>query len=147
MKFTSTGAALLAAALAACTTPNAHAPVAGPTTEPSCREGSVRLERVELLFGLVVKDTGRISEDAWRHFLETEVTPRFPEGLTALDGYGQWRFPSDGTIARIDSKVLLIWYAPAADANARIEAIRDAYKARFRQVSVMRVDGSDCVSF
>ena len=39
------------------------------------------------------------------------------------------------------------WYRPAADSEARIEAIRAAYKTRFRQESVMRVDGVSCVSF
>ena len=43
--------------------------------------------------------------------------------------------------------MLVIWYRRAADSEAKIEAIRAAYKARFGQESVMRVDGVSCVSF
>ena len=63
-----------------------------------------------------------------------------------LTGYGQWR-SSVGGRAKEKSRVLVIWYRPAADSEARIEAIRSAYKARFGQESVMRVDGVSCVSF
>lgn len=103
--------------------------------------------RVELIFGLDVKGGGQISEKTWYDFLEKEVTPRFPDGLTALDGYGQWRVPADGRIARLKSKILLIWYVPSPKAEADIQAVREAYKTQFNQISVMRVDGRDCVSF
>ena len=43
--------------------------------------------------------------------------------------------------------MLLIWYAPTTQKNTDIEAIRAAYKTRFKQLSVMRVDVTDCVSF
>ena len=43
--------------------------------------------------------------------------------------------------------MLLIWYIADAETNAKIEAIRSAYKLRFHQQSVMRVDSSSCVSF
>ncbi|MFT3811056.1 MAG: DUF3574 domain-containing protein [Micropepsaceae bacterium] len=135
------GAALLAAALAACATPKAAPP------SSACAAGASSMARVELIFGLDIKGGGRISEDEWRAFLEKEVTPRFPDGLTAFDAYGQWRVPADGRIARLDSKVLLIWYAPSAAAEASIQSVREAYKARYDQISVMRVDGADCVSF
>lgn len=140
------GAAFLAAALAGCAAPHAASPPAAPA-QPACAAGGVQMARVELIFGLDIKGGGRISETEWRAFLEQEVTPRFPDGLTAFDAYGQWRVPADGRIARLDSKVLLIWYAPSAEAEAGIQAIREAYKARYRQISVMRIDGADCVSF
>lgn len=44
-------------------------------------------------------------------------------------------------------RVLQIWYASSPEAEARIQAIREAFKAQFHQLSVMRVDGRDCVSF
>lgn len=142
------GAALLAAALAACAAPKAN--IEAPSPPPSrsaCAAGGVEMARVELIFGLDIKGGGRISEKEWRRFLEKEVTPRFPDGLTAFDAYGQWRVPGDGRIARLDAKVLLIWYAPSPEAETRIQEIREAYKAAYRQISVMRVDGLDCVSF
>jgi hypothetical protein len=99
------------------------------------------MARVELFFGAAA-----VSKAAWAEFLAREVTPRFPDGLTVFDARGQWRGPS-GRIGREASRVLLVWYAPAADADARIEAIRTAYMRRFHQRSVLRVDGEDCLSF
>jgi hypothetical protein len=106
---------------------------------PQCAPPASRMSRTELLFG-----AGHVSRAAWRDFLAREVTPRFPYGLTAFEAYGQWRGP-DGHIAMEPSRVLLIWHG--ADENAKIDAIRGAYKERFHQQSVMRVDGLDCVSF
>ena len=112
----------------------------------ACRAGAAAYARLELLFGLGRQGGGEVSEEEWRAFLQTEVTPRFPDGLTMLTAYGQWRSRS-GEIAREPSRVLLIWYRPEAGSEADIEAIRQAYKAQFGQESVMRVDSASCVSF
>ena len=87
-----------------------------------------------------------MSEADWLAFLDAEVTPRFPEGLTVLTGQGQWR-NAQGQIARETAKVLLIWYLPGPRTETHIAAIREGYKQRFAQASVMRVDGAGCVAF
>ena len=110
-----------------------------------CRAGAA-MERLELLFGMGKHDGSTISDADWAAFLDAEVTPRFPDGLTVLSGYGQWRGDSD-TLTREASRVLLVWYKPAPDTEHKIEAIRTAYRERFSQDSVMRVDGGSCVSF
>ena len=61
-------------------------------------------------------------------------------------------YPSLGRIARQagrrgHSRVLLIWARPDAVNNQKIETIRAAWKVRFAQESVMRVDETSCVSF
>jgi hypothetical protein len=81
----------------------------------------------------------------WQSFLATEVTPRFPDGLTVLTGFGQWR--SGESVRKEGSRVLLIFAPRRPDNDAHIEAIRDTYRARFEQDSVLRVDGLSCVSF
>ena len=112
----------------------------------TCRPGAKALARLELLFGMGKADGSEVSDAEWRTFLEAEVTPRFPDGLMVLTGVGLWR-GSEGSQAREKSRVVEIWYRPAADSDAKIEAIRAAYKVRFDQESVMRVDGVSCVSF
>jgi hypothetical protein len=112
-----------------------------------CRTTAKPLVRLELLFGSERKNTFPISDEEWAAFLAAEVTPRFPDGLTVLTGYGQWR-DAKGTLVKETSRLLLIWYAPQADGDTRIEAIRTAYKTRFGQDSVLRADGAPaCVSF
>ena len=44
-------------------------------------------------------------------------------------------------IALRKRSVLLIWAPAPADSDPKIEAIRAAYKSRFGQESVLRVDG------
>jgi hypothetical protein len=119
------------------------------TAEPAaatCRTGAAAYARLELLFGLGKQGGGEVSEEEWRAFLETEVTPRFPDGLTVLAAYGQWRSRS-GEVAREPSRALVIWHRRGAGGEADVEAIRAAYKSQFGQESVMRVDGLSCVSF
>ena len=118
----------------------------GSDPAAACRAGASAYARLELLFGLGKQGGGEVSEEEWRAFLETEVTPRFPDGLTVVAAYGQWRSRS-GEVAREPSRVLVIWYRREAASEAGIEAIRQAYKAQFSQESVMRVDGISCVSF
>ena len=111
-----------------------------------CAAPAVSMARVELLFGTTLEGGVALRDDEWRRFVDEEVTKRFPEGLTELAGHGQWRRP-DGQVGREPSRVLLIWYTPSTHGDADIEAIRERYKKRFKQLSVMRVDGADCVSF
>jgi hypothetical protein len=112
----------------------------------TCRPGATPLARLELLFGMGKKDGGEVSDAEWRAFLDTEVSPRFPDGLMVLTGDGQWRSSLSGR-AKEKSRIVEIWYRPSADSDPKIEAIRSAYKSRYGQESVMRVDGVSCVSF
>jgi hypothetical protein len=111
-----------------------------------CNPPSQIMSRLELLFGMKKPDGNDVAEEEWRAFLDAEVTPRFPDGLTVLTGYGQWRATS-GRIGSETSRVLLVWLKPSVASNDKIEAIRTAWKSLYKQESVMRVDDTSCVSF
>jgi len=96
----------------------------------------------ELLFGRT-----RVSDARWTRFLATEITPRFPDGLTVLDARGQWRNPKTDRISRERSKVVMIAMPPGADNDARLRQIIDAYRTRFKQQSVGLIVRPACVSF
>jgi hypothetical protein len=112
----------------------------------ACRMGATTLARLELLFGTGKKDGSVVTEAEWQDFLATIVTPRFPDGLTVLSGYGQWH-SDEGKPDRESLRVIVIWYQRSKQGEEKIEAIRNAYRERFEQESVMRVDGVSCVSF
>lgn len=112
----------------------------------ACPAGDRAMGKTELLFGLSRRGRSSISEAQWRAFLDHDVTPRFPDGLTIFAGLGQWR-SANGRVTRESMRMLVIWHAPGDDASQRIDAIRGAYKRRFRQESVMRVDEASCVSY
>jgi hypothetical protein len=120
---------------------------AASQASPHLCQGSARpMVRLEMLFGTSRPKQSPVSGEEWATFLDSEVTPRFPAGLTVLRGPGQWR-GSDGFLAREQSNILVIWHEPTARTEADIEAIRTAYKQRFDQESVMRVESLSCVSF
>lgn len=97
---------------------------------------------VELLLGRGGKPDAR-----WRIFLAREVTPRFPDGLTVYETYGQWRDAKRNIIVREQSRVLRIIVAADALASEKIAAVAEAYKKQFRQKSVGIVTRQACVSF
>ncbi len=111
-----------------------------------CPVGQARATTAELVFGRHIDDATMVTDDDWRHFIDEDVTPRFPDGLSVMDVQGQWK-ASDGTIVREPSKVLYLVLDGGPDDPAKIANIRDAYKRRFRQESVMLVTSTACVSF
>ncbi|WP_240803732.1 DUF3574 domain-containing protein [Streptomyces sp. A0592] len=95
-----------------------------------------------LYFGTERADGGGpVAEGEFMRFLDREITPAFPEGLTLHDGYGQWR-GADGKIVRETSYEVVLLYPEkeAEDRSVRIERIRDAYESRYQQDSVGRSD-------
>ena len=103
--------------------------------------------RTELYFGSSKPDGTAVTEAEFQHFVDTEVTPRFPDGLTVLTGYGQFR-NSAGVIIKERSMELILLFPPQMrEADRKIEAIRTAYKLAFQQESVLRVDSLAAVSF
>ena len=74
------------------------------------------------------------------------MTPRFPDGLTIVDGDGQFRL-SDGEIIEERSKLLILLHAGDEVDGKEIEEIRGDYIDRFDQQSVLRTDERSCVSF
>jgi hypothetical protein len=66
----------------------------GDRAHPAKTQGWVD---TQLYFGLGPADDASkgISEAEWRKFLDKEVTPRFPAGLSVVDVYGQWHPEQD----------------------------------------------------
>lgn len=101
----------------------------------------------ELLFGRKIGDRVGVSEQAFAHFVDTEITPRFPDGLTVLNASGQWRDTERRTTVREPSKVVHIVLPGATDDQTRLDAIIAAYKTRFRQQAVGLVTRPACAAF
>ena len=113
---------------------------------PPCPTGTDRWTEYRLFFGRSKGGEEVVTDEAWRAFLIEEITPRFPDGLSVLDGAGQWRDAS-GTIVRERSKLVLILAEPGASGMRRTEEIAQAYRQTFGQESVLRAVTTACVSF
>jgi hypothetical protein len=96
----------------------------------------------ELFFGRTP-----VSNVDWADFAAQTVTPNFPDGFTAWDGEGQWRNPATGIIAREPTTILLVAAPRTPDLPARLSAVIEAYKTRFRQQSVGLITREACASF
>jgi hypothetical protein len=142
------------AAPAAALAQDAATPTAAEAGEDLCPDelygpGSEAWAQAELYFGTTQDDGYPYSEEEFLDFLDAEVTPRFPAGLTLLTGVGQWQ-GSDGTISQERSQVLVILYPPdeTGETSVLLEEIRDAYEQQFNQESVLRADTYPvCTSF
>ncbi|WP_405521704.1 DUF3574 domain-containing protein [Streptomyces canus] len=131
-----TGAALLLAAAA----PTAYATLA--EADDSVPERGAPYIETQLFFGTERPGGGPdVTDRQFMAFVDKEVTPGFPDGLTVQSGHGRWRDVS-GRIEKERSYELILLY-PAGQASAsdrRIEEIRRAYEKTFGQESVGRVD-------
>ncbi|SQK77390.1 Protein of uncharacterised function (DUF3574) [Tatumella ptyseos] len=87
-----------------------------------------------------------ITEKAWQAFIDHDVTPRFKDGLSVYNAKGQW-LGDDGRLARENSKALMLIHSADKENDQKIEQLRQIYKQRFEQESVMRVDNNVCVDF
>jgi hypothetical protein len=106
-----------------------------------------------LSFGLGPADAPDkgVSPATWRDFLDREVTPRFPSGLSVIDVYGQWQSPArqaaNSSPSRVRTKLLIIDYPDTLQNRASIESIRTAWKKQTGDQSVLKVTQPADVSF
>jgi hypothetical protein len=102
-----------------------------------------------LYFGLGSADNPDkgVSEAQWRAFLDREVTPRFPDGFSVVDVYGQWQGVKQPAPERLRSKMLIVDYPDTQVNRDKIDAIRSAWKKMTGDQSVLRVTQPVDVSF
>ena len=129
------GACVLALALGACAS----------TPRQTCAV-SEQLNVVDSLYFGGAYSGGLVTAEQWQQFVDSVVTPRFPEGLTALQATGQYR-TNAGVIQHEPSWVLQLIHADGEQSEVAIREIRTAYRKQFDQESVLRVRTKGCVSF
>lgn len=117
-------------------------------TPETCPAGAGPATIAEAYFGRNVRGRAPVSDAEWARFMAEIVTPAFPDGLTVLDGNGQW-LNAAGRISLEESKILLL-VLPGQDqaaASARLALVTATWKARFAQESVLTVFRAGCAAF
>jgi hypothetical protein len=99
------------------------------------------------MFGRKIGDRLAVSELEWARFVDREITPRFPTGLTMFNAAGQWQDKPSNRIVHEPSKMVVIVLPGEDDEFTRLNAIVEAYKTRFKQQSVVVIVRPACVSF
>ena len=106
-----------------------------------CPEGTALWAEYRLYFG-----RNRGGEEVVRQGVAGLRGQHFPDGLTVLDGEGQWQTVS-GAIERERSKVLVVLAPLDSDAPAKLATVANGYKGHFGQESVIQTIDSACASF
>jgi hypothetical protein len=152
LHFTRNRAALATAGLLlAAAAPTAYASLdteTAPAIAPASTRGTPYVE-TQLFFGTERPDGGpAVTDRQFMAFVDKEVTPDFPDGLTVQNGRGQWR-DANGKIEKERSYELILLYPvkAAAASDRKIEEVRRAYEKAFAQEAVARVDDRTRVDF
>jgi hypothetical protein len=107
----------------------------------ACKIGTFVKE--ELYFGLDKPTGGTVTEVEWQSFLDRVVTPNFRDGLTVVNGRGQY-LNRAGRIVVEPSKLLVLIYLASDVKERSLKDIITAYKKAFAQESVLRI--TQCVN-
>jgi hypothetical protein len=142
--------ALALAGLAGCAAPTG-APAPAPAPAPMaplarCEPGDSALVRDVIYFGRNRPDGGVVSDAEWLGYLDSVVTPRFPEGLTVVDAHGQWR-GRGGAVEREQAEVLTLFHPDDVVSRRAVDELAAEYKRRFGQEAVLRERVTACTRF
>jgi hypothetical protein len=110
-----------------------------------CPAGEDRRQVAELVLGRNIGQTLGVSEADFTRFLDEEVSPRFPDGLTVSDSQGRWLYK--GEVFKEPGKRLTLVLPGKPDDRRRIGEIAAAYETKFHQDAVLTMTHSACVSF
>jgi len=131
--------------LAICTLIGVSAYMSGPI---DAQDSAANAGRTQLVFGTEKPDhLSAVTEEEFLVFLDTEVSSRFPNGVTTVKGANQ--FKSEGILVKETSFVVTLLYQleKSREASRKINEVRELYKLQFQQSSVLRVDDAVHVSF
>ncbi len=110
-------------------------------------DAPVEWMRTELYFGARLRDQEGDYEAMWNDYLDTVVTPRFPEGLTVLDASGQWRVKEGQKPRRGASRIIILIHEASGEKLRYLDEIREIWKERAGHLSVLKVSVPVEVSF
>lgn len=118
----------------------------GCAAVPGCAPGLERWTMTELFLGLNWRQ-GMVTETQFQDFVAREVTPRLPEGFSVVQAEGAWRSAQTGETIREPSRIIRRLHKAEPAQEVALVAIAAAYKARFEQDAVLRVDTAVCAAF
>lgn len=109
---------------------------------PACPAGQEYLRTAQLFLGRRGA-APYVSDASLQRFVAVEVVPRFPDGVTLMDGGGEWR-GSENVLIREAQKVVHI-VLPRRGADDQLKAARAAFEREFGADPVLVTQGA-CVT-
>ena len=109
--------------------------------------GQKQMLIVKMYFGQSMPGGHTVQPRAWTRFLSAAVTPRFPDGFTVYDAYGQWMDPKMPKPSGERTEVVEIAAPDSLAARTAITDIARSYRESFHQQSVGIVTSTSCAAF
>lgn len=103
-----------------------------------------RWQKTELYFGQTMNGQ-TIPDSLWQDFRTSALSKNF-SGFTEIPTRGFWTDDTGNELFE-NSKMILYVHPLTAKEDSLIEVVRETYKSRFNQQSVLRVDVEATVSF
>ncbi len=103
---------------------------------------STGLIQQDLVFGCNSSDNEQVSEEQFQRFVDREITPRFPAGLTIFNADRQL-LNSSGVLIREPSNAVTLLIENTVENEKAIDAIVTAYLQHCNQASVLHVKNED----
>ncbi len=97
---------------------------------------SPELIQVDLFFGRNIGGIEGVSQEQFQTFVDTVITPRFPDGLTNFDAKGQF-LSSNGQLIREPSEVVSLILEDTPTNETALDEIVTQYVEQFQQESVL----------
>ncbi|HEY9621828.1 MAG TPA: DUF3574 domain-containing protein [Crinalium sp.] len=95
-----------------------------------------------LFFGRNISGSGQVSDEEFETFVDTVITPQFPDGLTIVDAKGQF-LDSTHTLVQEPSKLITLYVEETPANQSAIHQIIAAYAQQFHQESILQVTNAD----
>ncbi len=98
--------------------------------------------QTQLFFSLATGDGKGVSEQQFAQFLEEVVRPRFPDGMTVLDAYGQGKgSPADAaSLLHASTKLLILVHPNTPDAQNKLGEVKAQFRSRFGGTNPFHLD-------
>lgn len=98
--------------------------------------------KTELYFGITIPSGGKVIDTQWKNFVESYITPAFPQGFTTIKTTARWLDSKTNKVLTEPSRMITIFYKKdeAIEKDGLIENIYNQYIQSFQQPSVLRTD-------
>ena len=100
-----------------------------------------------LYFGQSKPDGSMITQTEWDNFKETQIARIFKEGSTTVTAAGSWYDPVNHKLISEPTYIVTYYHKKTPTISKQIDSLRNFYKEKFQQQSVLRVDKKIKASF
>jgi hypothetical protein len=103
--------------------------------------------KTDLYFGQSRPDGSMITKAEWDNFSETQIARVFKEGSTTTAVTGSWYDPVSHKLITEPTYIVSHIHKKSPLISKQIDSLRNFYKSKFQQQSVLRVDEKLKASF